>query len=255
MLAVVGEPAAGQGTVKGMALCDLDHVVVVVEDLDEAATTFENLGFLVTPRSHHPFGTANRLVVLDGSYLELVTVTRADELPATGFARFVADDLAEGRVGPSLLALRSRDPRADHARLEEARIPVEPILHFGRDANLPDGTSRRVEFEVVFPSSAPDGPRLFLCHHLDPEVIWDPRVLAHGNGARSIKSVRLREPGPAWWERLAAMGGGVTADSPAGAVRIFVGPPEIIIVAEEPASATVAETTITLVPPEGRVAT
>lgn len=250
MLAVVGvgEPAAGQGTVKGMALCDLDHVVVVVEDLDEAATTFENLGFLVTPRSDHPFGTSNRLVVLNGSYLELVTVTSADDIPADGFARSVADDLAEGRLGPSLLALRSSDPRADHARLSQARIPVEPILHFGRDANLPDGTSRRVEFEVVFPTSAPEGPTLFLCHHLDPEIIWDHRFLAHPNGARGVHSVRLREPGPAWWERLAAMGAGVTADSPTGEVRIFVGPPEIMIEAEEAASATLADTAITLIP-------
>ncbi len=231
-----------------MALCDLDHVVVIVEDLDEAATSFEDLGFVVTPRSDHPFGTSNRLVVLDGTYLELVTVTRADQLPADGFARSVADDLAEGRLGPSLMALRSRDPRADHARLSQARIPVEPILQFGRDANLPDGSSRRVEFEVVFPASAPDGPLLFLCHHLDPEIIWDPRVLAHPNGARSIRSVRLPEPGPAWWERLAAMGGGVTANSAEGAVRIYMGPPEIIIEADEPASSTVAGAAITLVP-------
>ncbi|NIQ53863.1 MAG: VOC family protein, partial [Gammaproteobacteria bacterium] len=43
----------------------IDHLVHAVDDLDAAAAAYEDLGFLVTPRADHPFGTSNRLVILD----------------------------------------------------------------------------------------------------------------------------------------------------------------------------------------------
>src|SRR5690606_22549475 len=85
----------------------LDHVVVAVPDLDAAAAELERAGFYVTARSDHPFGTSNRLVMLDGTYVELVAVTRPESVTESGFARFIQDSLAAGRAGPLLFAFRS----------------------------------------------------------------------------------------------------------------------------------------------------
>lgn len=162
----------------------------------------ERLGFVVTPPSDHPFGTSNRLVVLDGIYLEFVTVTRPAAIPRSGFARSIADDLAAGRIGPRMIALRTDDALAEVARLQQANISTDSPLRFGRDAVLPDGASRRVDFEVVFPRVEEEEVNVFFCRHLTLEAIWHQSAMAHPNGARRLSSLRIPVDDPAWWDRL-----------------------------------------------------
>jgi catechol 2,3-dioxygenase-like lactoylglutathione lyase family enzyme len=52
----------------------LDHLVILVRDLDQAVREYEVLGFTVTPGGEHADGlTRNALIPFrDGSYLELV---------------------------------------------------------------------------------------------------------------------------------------------------------------------------------------
>ena len=58
----------------------LDHVLIAVNDIDEAGRTFsEYLGFTVTPQGSHPDrGTCNRLIVFESEYLELIAVQESD---------------------------------------------------------------------------------------------------------------------------------------------------------------------------------
>ncbi|MBO6820247.1 VOC family protein, partial [Thalassospira sp.] len=44
----------------------IDHIVLCVNDLDAAIAVYTQLGFTVTPRAVHPFGTGNALIQLDG---------------------------------------------------------------------------------------------------------------------------------------------------------------------------------------------
>ncbi|MFX8809231.1 VOC family protein, partial [Acinetobacter baumannii] len=52
----------------------IDHLVVAVHDLDQAAGFCHRLGFQVGARNRHPWGTENRLVQFASSFIELITV-------------------------------------------------------------------------------------------------------------------------------------------------------------------------------------
>jgi len=55
----------------------IDHLVIVVRDLDQGAKDYTRLGFTVVPGGHHPVGSHNMLVALaDGSYLEIIAFYR-----------------------------------------------------------------------------------------------------------------------------------------------------------------------------------
>ncbi|HAJ21602.1 MAG TPA: hypothetical protein DCL95_16335, partial [Rhodospirillaceae bacterium] len=50
----------------------LDHLVLAVTALNDARETYTQLGFTLTPRAEHSWGTANQLVQLQGSFLEVL---------------------------------------------------------------------------------------------------------------------------------------------------------------------------------------
>ena len=224
----------------------LDHVVVIVDDLDDGAARLEEIGFHVTARSDHPFGTSNRLVMLTDSYIELIAVTQPGAVPDSGFARFVSDSAAAGRLGPRLVVFRSDDPEADRAQL-----PVgSELLRFGRDARLPDGTEARVEFVTVMPGFGDAPVVTFLCHHLTPETIWHPSLLHHPNGARRLARAVLPDPGPAGWDRIIAM---ASADTGPPVVvansTLDEGSPRLVVEGSVAAAVTLSDTTVEVVPP------
>ena len=61
----------------------IDHLVLPVHDLAQAMARYVALGFTVTPRAVHPFGTANALIQLQGCFLELLEVDDAAKIPAS----------------------------------------------------------------------------------------------------------------------------------------------------------------------------
>ena len=55
----------------------IDHIVIVVSDLEQAAKDYEQLGFTVVPGGKHPVGSHNVLIALaDGSYIEIIAFYR-----------------------------------------------------------------------------------------------------------------------------------------------------------------------------------
>ncbi|HYD99704.1 MAG TPA: VOC family protein [Alphaproteobacteria bacterium] len=170
----------------------LDHLVLAVKDLAAAAEHWAALGFQTTPPAQHPFGTGNRLVQFgNGSFLELLAVTEAEKVPGHtvsrySFARHNADFL-DRREGLSFLVLGTDDARRDHGAFWRAGLQVFEPVDFERDALLPDGTTGRVAFSLVFPREAerPSLP-LFLCQQRAPEVFWQEAYQRHPNGALGI---------------------------------------------------------------------
>ncbi|MBN9021751.1 MAG: VOC family protein, partial [Rhizobiales bacterium] len=180
----------------------IDHAVIAVRDLDAARATFAALGFAVSPVAHHPFGTANAVIQLGGSYIELLAVVDAGRIPEAeggrySFAAFNRDFLAR-REGMSMLALRSADAAADRAAFAAAELPVYEPVQFTRLARAPDGRDLEVGFSVTFTSDSriPDAG-FCTCQHHNPDRFWWPEYQTHGNGATRLAGAVMASRDPA----------------------------------------------------------
>src|SRR5437868_9579926 len=79
-----------------MASLSLSQVIYAVRDLDQATATAQSLGFTVVDGGRHPgLGTANRLIPLGDSYVELLAVVDAAEAAASSYGRAVLDRTRE----------------------------------------------------------------------------------------------------------------------------------------------------------------
>jgi hypothetical protein len=184
----------GPGIDAGMNPRPIDHLVLAANDLDLARETYERLGFTLTPAARHPFGTANTLALLDGSFLELLAVHDPALIPEPtaerfSFAAFNRDYLRE-RQGLSMLALRSSDAEADRASFEKHGLPTYDSFDFRRVAKGPDGQEREVSFSLAFTSDARAKGRagFFTCQHHQRENLWRSEFMQHPNGAMHVDS-------------------------------------------------------------------
>jgi hypothetical protein len=129
----------------------IDHVVWGVDNLDRAAAAVqERYGLASVPGGRHPgWGTANRIIPLGPSYLELIAVVDAGEAAAdpvgSGYARHI-----EAADGLMLWCLATDELDTIAARLD---LPVE-----AKSRVLPDGTS--VGWRLVGLPAALDNPSL-----------------------------------------------------------------------------------------------
>ena len=69
----------------------IDHVVIVVRNLDAARDAFRRMGFTVTPRGLHSLGSQNHCVMFGHDYIELLWSPEGPPHPSrqyyTEFAR------------------------------------------------------------------------------------------------------------------------------------------------------------------------
>jgi hypothetical protein len=201
----------------------IDHVVHAVDDLEAAAGAYGDLGFVVTPRADHPFGTSNRLVVLSDTYLEIVAVTAPENLPTNGFGARVAAHLMTRGPGISHVVLSSRDPDADLASLGD--LATGEVFSFSRPAPQPEGPAITAAFDCVL-VHAPADLGVFLCHHRVPDAVWNRTTTNHRNRATTITSVDLPVE-PDSLRLLARVAGAPTDSGRLGLTRVGVGPAAI----------------------------
>ncbi len=102
-----------------MTSLEIDHVIVAVRDLDAAAAEFLNAHGLrsVEGGRHLGHGTANRLIPLAGSYIELMTVVDAGAARESSLGRRVLDWVDRGDR-PAALCLRTGSIADVASRLE-----------------------------------------------------------------------------------------------------------------------------------------
>ncbi len=178
----------------------IDHVAVLVRDLDDAQARFQSLGFTVTPRAYHPWGTANHLVQFGRSFIEIVGIAEPDKLilhteQRFSFSAHAADILAK-REGMAMIVFSSSDAEADTERWTRSGLRTYEPVYFERGAKLPSGEEAKVAFTVSFVTHAelPDCA-FFVCQQHFPQYFWKPDYQQHANGATEIGRATLRVAG------------------------------------------------------------
>ena len=154
-------------------LVGIDHLVVAVPDLDEAAELLaQGLGIESGGGGVHPsLGTANRLAWFGDSYLELLAITDPEAAVASWLGAPAIKLLADqGTGGFVTFALASDDIEADLAGAAAIGSPID---------GPPPGERRRSAGEVVRwtlampPTVGPDKPPFLIQHDLDGAE-WRP---------------------------------------------------------------------------------
>lgn len=169
----------------------LDHLAVMVNDLTEAGTGYERLGFTLTPVSQHsgalaagaaaePWGTANRCAMFRQGYLELMGVID----PAL-YDNHVPEFLARYE-GIHILAFGCEDAAASADALAAAGFGATGVHALARPLDTPDG-ERLAKFNLVRlpPGETPEG-RVLAIEHLTRDYLWQARYLDHPNGAVAL---------------------------------------------------------------------
>ncbi len=212
----------------------IDHAIHLVRDLDAAASLYEKLGFIVSSRNKHPFGTHNRIVQLDGSYIEILEVAEPEKIEGQGspvsFAHFHRDFLARNGEGLSGLVLASADANADKAKFDQAGFGSFPVFDFGRMGKRPDGSEAELVFSLAFLREPQSDAMTFVCQHRRPENFWFRELQAHTNGVSRVSSAVFTAESPtdhqyflqAWTGVRAPRSSslGVTAGTPRGDIQI-----------------------------------
>lgn len=170
----------------------IDHVVITVSDqLDQANSQYQKLGFTTTPRGHHSLGTSNNLAIFTTTYLELL-----------GFEPQNADKVdkswcfADGLTG---LVFKTEDANKLYQQLVSQSIKVEGDgpKSFFRPVELNDGAKPEARFKTVRldPSYTPNG-QIFFCDQLTPELVWRKEWQTHPNGVININQVIIEAQKP-----------------------------------------------------------
>lgn len=166
----------------------IDHVVVLVRDLDRARDAYARMGFTLTPRGYHTLGSQNHCLMFGRDYVELLAVPRPH--PAM---QYFTNFLARGE-GLGAIALATDAADGLHESLAADGFAADTPLDFSRPV---EGLGE-ARFRIVqFPADASPGCRMFACQHYSRELVWRPEYQAHANGAREIAALAVIAEDPA----------------------------------------------------------
>jgi glyoxalase-like protein len=174
----------------------IDHAVVVVRDLDQAAENWRRLGFTVSPRGTHSakMGTGNFTIMLGPDYIELLGVLTDTEHNAPTRAY-----LARHGEGIERVAFTAVDAAAGAEEIRARGYAALGPTDFERPVTMPDGSLSAAKFRTIqWPiEEAPAGLRIFACQHKTRETVWIPQLQQHANAAKCLKRALVVSPDPA----------------------------------------------------------
>lgn len=175
---------------------ELDHVGVAVKSLDRGRDAFSRLGFQLTERSFHsgsasagapvtPWGSGNHCAMFRQGYLEIIGLTDATIYSSV-------KDMVARYEGLHIVAIGCGNADAAYAEFQKAGAPVEAPRALERDAPFGPGNRemRRAKFRNMYVErdNFTEGRFIFI-EHLTRDVLWQPHLLDHPNGALGIEAV------------------------------------------------------------------
>ncbi|HEV8675506.1 MAG TPA: VOC family protein [Methylomirabilota bacterium] len=157
----------------------IDHLVVVVPELERATAQYRELGFTVVPGGRHPVGTHNALIALaDDAYLELIAFYEANP----DHRWWTPLQQGGGLVD---FCLRTDDLPADVAALRRAGVDLDDPKPLTRVR--PDGY--KLAWVLAIPRGRQRGVVPFLIQDETPREERIPRETRHPNGVSGIDSL------------------------------------------------------------------
>jgi hypothetical protein len=188
--------AGGNKRVALKNVIGIDHAVVVVRELDQAAANWKRLGFTLSPRGTHSakMGSGNTTIMLDPDYIELlgVLVETEHNIPTRKF-------LARRGEGIERVAFTAIDAAAGAGEIRARGYAALGPTDFERPVTMPDGSPSAAKFRIFqWPiEEAPAGLRIFACQHKTRETVWIPQLQHHANGAKRLRQALVVSPEPA----------------------------------------------------------
>ncbi len=159
----------------------IDHLVIVVNNLDQAADDYRRLGFKVVPGGKHPAGSHNALIAFDdGSYLEIIAFYR--EAPDHRWW----DPLKKGERLVDY-CMQTDDLAGDTRRLRECGVSINDPVPWSRIR--PDGYE--LEWMLSLAIGSHRGVAPFLIQDVTPREERIPRESSHENGAAGIGTLTV----------------------------------------------------------------
>lgn len=169
-------------------IIDIDHLMVAVDDSQQAGDQFTRLGFTVTERSILP-GLSNRLVCFGPghrntcNYIELMALDDASTAPPP------MPTLLPGPERPVSLVMSTSSAAGSAEYLGTAGIEATDVIDLKRDWPLPSGEVIQPEFSVVIPTPGQAPFYWNLCQHKTPQHYARPEFTSHQNGARRLTAI------------------------------------------------------------------
>ena len=214
-----------------MAVQAVDHVVIMVPDLDAAIRDYTELGFTVVAGGSHPTGTHNALIAFaDGAYVELIAFERNNPEH-----RWWA--VAQKGGGLIDFCMRTDDLAGDREAFRKAGVEMQ--IAPGERVR-PDGYRLSWTLAQPVPPCAFLAP--FLIEDRTPREERVPREHRHRNGVTGIAAITIAVEDVAapqrWWSTVLRRGGEPLRREHmfASGVRFMAGPHALEFLAPEQAS-------------------
>jgi catechol 2,3-dioxygenase-like lactoylglutathione lyase family enzyme len=159
----------------------IDHIVIVVNDLEQAAKDYKQLGFTVVPGGKHPVGSHNALISFtDGSYIEIIAFYR-EALDH----RWWESLQKSGRLVD--FCMQTNDLQGDTKKLRAAGVAINDPVPWSR--TRPDGYE--LKWLLSLAQGSHRGVAPFLIQDITPREERIPQTFDHKNGATGIDTVTV----------------------------------------------------------------
>ena len=165
----------------------VDHIFLLVGDLEKSAEQYRRFGFTLSPRGLHSKekGTGNYTIMFPEDYFELLGI-----VAETSGNLHQREKLAAQGEGLHAIACRIDNARDAKAELGVLGIKTGEVGAFQRPVELPGGGEGVAAFETVSfaESEVPQG-MVFMCQHKTRETVWLPELIEHANGANGLSAI------------------------------------------------------------------